>query len=112
METKWFSEKQAHGGVRHRLYKRNTKIEAWDQSPYFVDTAPNIAHYTCGKKHGLYGSGMGELIASANVPYRIAACFGGYDRLSEAKKAAEHRLKADGGDSVSVENQSNQQAGA
>ena len=98
METKWFSEKQAHGGTRHYLYHRNTNFGAWGQSPYFVDTSPHIAHYTYGKKHGLYGSGMGELILSATVPYRIAACFGGFDKLSEAKKSAEQRLRIDVGE--------------
>ena len=102
METKWFSEKQAHGGVRHRLYSRNTKLGAWGQSPYFIDTAPNIAHYTYGKKHGLYGSGMGELVASADMPYRIATCFGSFSKLSEAKKAAEQRLAADRGQAEAV----------
>lgn len=87
METKWFSEQQAHGGVRHRLYKRNTKLGAWGQTPYFVDAAPNRAHYTYGKKYGLYGSGMGEMIM-ADVPYRIAACFGGFMTLSVAKAEA------------------------
>jgi hypothetical protein len=106
METKWFSQAQAHGGVRYQLFKRNTKMGAWGQTPYFVDCAPSIAHYTCGKKYGLYGSGMGELVTSANVPYRIAACFGGYSKLSEAKKAAEHRLRSDMEDSADLPSQS------
>ena len=109
METKWFSQTQAHGGVRHQLFKRNTKMGAWGQTPYFVDCAPNIAHYTYGKKYGLYGSGMGELVASANVPYRIAACFGGFSKLSEAKKAAEHRLHADVVDSADLQTVSHTQ---
>ena len=92
METKWFSLTQTHGGVRHRLFKRNTKMGAWGQTSYFVDAAPNSAHFTMGKKYGLYGSGMGELVASANVPYRIAACFGGFSKLSEAKNVAQEML--------------------
>jgi hypothetical protein len=49
---------------------------------------------------------MGELVTSANVPYRIAACFGGYSKLSEAKKAAEHRLRSDMEDSADLPSQS------
>ena len=103
METKWFSQTEVNGNVRHRLYKRNTKMGAWGQTPYFVDSAASSAHYTYGKKHCLYGSGMGSLVASVNVPYRIAACFGGFSKLSEAKKAAEHRLHADVGDSADLQ---------
>jgi hypothetical protein len=92
MELKWFAEDQAHGGVRHRLYKRNTKMGAWGQTDYFVDASPNSAHNTMGEKYGLYGSGMGELVTMAHNPYRIAACFGGFKRLSLAKKQAEKLL--------------------
>lgn len=92
MELKWFSEIQAHGGTRYRLYKRNTSLGAWGQSDYFIDKAPNSAHYTMGRKYGLYGSGMGELVTSANIPYRIAACFGGFNKLSEAKMQAKKLL--------------------
>lgn len=94
METKWFSEEQAHGGVRHRLYKRNTKLGAWGQTDYFVDASPNSAHNTMGEKYGLFGSGMGQLITNAHTPYRIAACFGGFKRLSIAKAEAEKKLIA------------------
>lgn len=103
METKWFSQPDASGVTRHRLFKRNTRMGAWGQTPYFIDTASARHQFTYGKKHGLYGSGMGELVASANVPYRIAACFGGFSKLSEAKKAAEHRLHADVGDSADLQ---------
>jgi hypothetical protein len=91
MIKKWFSQKEANGGVRHRLYKRNTNHGAWGQSSYFIDAAPNSAHFTMGKKYGLYGSGMGAIV-DAVVPYRIAACFGGFSKLSEAKKEAEKLL--------------------
>jgi len=89
MQLKWFSEQQAHGGTRHRLYKRNTKFSAFEQTPYFIDAAPNKAHYTNGCKYGLFGSGMGKLIEQADVPYRIAACFGGFTNLQPAKAKAE-----------------------
>lgn len=93
METKWFSQTQANGDVRHRLFKRNTKIGAWAETPFFVDAARYRYNYTCGERYGLYGSGMGELITRAKVPYHIAACFGGYNRLSDAKKKAEEMLR-------------------
>ena len=93
METKWFSQTEAHGGSRYRLFKRDTSFGAyiWCRTPYFIDTATKPAHYTYGKKYGLFGSGMGELV-HAIVPYRIAACFGGFSKLSEAKKSAEQKL--------------------
>ena len=87
MELKWFSETQAHGGMRHYLYHRNTKLGAWRRTDYFIDAAPNSAHYTMGKKYGLYGSGMSEIV-NALVPYRIAACFGGFDKIAIAKMQA------------------------
>lgn len=94
MEMKWFSHEQAHGGVRHRLYERKNKFGAWKETPYFVDAAPNQAHYTYGEKYGLYGSGMGELIQNLASSYRIAACFGGFKTLTQAKKTAEQMLKS------------------
>ncbi len=92
MELKWFSEIQSHGGMRYRLYKRNTKLGSWGQTPYFIDKAPNIAHYTMGKKYGLFGSRMGDLISTAQASYRIAGCFGGFSKLSEAKNKAKELL--------------------
>ena len=85
----------AHGGKRYRLYKRNTPMGAWSQSPYFIDQAPHKGHYTFGMKYGLFGGGMGELITRADVPYRIAACFGGFATLQQAKAKAESMLEKD-----------------
>jgi hypothetical protein len=92
METKWFSEDQTNVGIRYYLYKRNTKLGAWGKTSYFIDAASNRAHYTYGEKYGLYGSGMGDLIDVSPFPYRIAACFGGFKKLSDAKKCAEKHL--------------------
>lgn len=89
MEMKWFSQTDASGMIRHRLFKRNTKMGAWAQTPYFIDAALHSYQFTYGKKYGLFGSGMGELITSASVPYRIAACFGGFSKIKEAKQKAE-----------------------
>lgn len=92
MEIKWFSQTQANGMIRHRMFKRNSPTGAWAETPYFIDQSKYTYQYTFGQKYGLFGSGMGELVASASVPYRIAACFGGYSRLSEAKFDAEKKL--------------------
>ncbi len=92
MELKWFSQSQANGIIRYRLFKRNTKIGAWGETPYFIDAAKQSYQFTFGKKYGLYGSGMGELVSSATIPYRIAACFGGFSKIVEAKLTAEKML--------------------
>jgi hypothetical protein len=51
---KWV--KLPHFGVlrRQRLFLNGR------ETPYFVDTALTIAHYTQGDRHGLFGSGMSE----------------------------------------------------
>jgi hypothetical protein len=93
MEMKWFSQEESNGNIRHRLYSRDTKFGAWNQTPYFIDSAKHKSHYTYNKKHGLYGSGMGRFIQIAqNMGFRPAACFGGFDKLSDAKKLAESKL--------------------
>ena len=93
MKTKWFSQKQGRGDTRHRLFFRNEKTSTWNETAYFIDAASAPYQFTNGKKYGLYGSGMGDKMSYANVPYRIAECFGGYNTLREAKETAEYYLE-------------------
>ncbi len=89
MEIKWFSQEDLSGTTRHRLFKRVTKFGAWGETPYFIDEAKYNHQKTMGKKYGLFGSGMGDVVLSAKVPYRIAACFGGFSKIKDAKTKAE-----------------------
>ena len=83
---RWFSQPQAHGGTRYRLYVCETG-KPWAETPYFIDKAPRRAHYTMGRRYGLFGAGMGDTIHLATEPYRIARTFGGFDTLRAAKEA-------------------------
>jgi hypothetical protein len=79
----WFTNHFACGTTRHRLY-----IDGLE-TPYFVDKASVRAHFTCGHPVGLFGSGLGEeKTRMGGETYRIAASFGGFDRISDAKKKA------------------------
>lgn len=83
LRSKWFKFPMANGCIRHRLYINGS------ETPYFIDEAKLIGHRTYGHKFGLFGAGLGNEVRTARGSYRIAAVFGGFDRISEAKKRAE-----------------------
>ncbi|MTJ93901.1 MAG: hypothetical protein F8N36_13740 [Desulfovibrio sp.] len=88
--VKWFSCEQACGTVRHRLYVDGK------ETPYFIDVASHIAHYSYGSKIGLWGAGMGEEVRRRDdSTYRIAGFLGGFTKISEAKARAERRALGD-----------------
>jgi hypothetical protein len=76
---------------RQRLYVDGV------ETPYFVDSANGVrAHRTYGDEHGLFGAGLGDLIASARIPYRIAACFGSGPKIALLKHRAEQMALSGG----------------
>jgi len=74
MKIRWFKFLQVSAIDRQRLY-----IDG-KETPYFVDKAHYRAHFTYGLPVGLYGAGM--------HPQGCAACFGGFQRIRDAKKRA------------------------
>lgn len=78
MELKWFEQKE-YTGKRLHLYKK--EASRWVLTPWFIDCADRKAHYTNGKKYGVYGAGMAKS--------GCASCFGGFSKLTEAKALAE-----------------------
>lgn len=79
-ETKWFSQVLASGVVRQRLYVDG------NETPFFIDTSDQRSHRTYGDRHGLYGSGMGDMTSAG---YRIAGCFGSARNIVPLKHRAE-----------------------
>lgn len=95
-ELKWFSQTLANGQVRHQLFKRNSKLGAWAETPYFIHaSAYKYQYYSSqGKKYGLYSSGVvGDLVSTALIPFYIAKEMGGFSRLAMAKSEAERCLR-------------------
>lgn len=82
-KLKWYSEILACGTTRQFLFLDG------QQTPFFIDSARYHAHRSLGQVHGLWGSGMGALIAEAKKPYRIAAPLGCGPKIEPLKHRAE-----------------------
>ena len=82
MELKWFEQKEYTGKRLHLYIKESSR---WVLTPWFIDSANKTAHFTYGKKYGLYGSGMDKS--------GCARCFGGFSKLKEAKELAESKAR-------------------
>lgn len=80
MNTEWHRQELASGTTRHRLYVDGV------ETPFFVDHARRVAHYSYGSPIGLWGAGLGAKPPGVN--YRIAGFFGGFKRLKDAKAQA------------------------
>lgn len=74
-KCRWRSVMLACETVRHQLYLDGS------ETPYFVDRARVLAHYTQGQKVGLFGAGMS--------PRGCAMLLGTFDRVCLAKHRAE-----------------------
>jgi hypothetical protein len=84
--VKWFGFTLSCGILRQRLFINGV------ETPFFVDTAPNSSHRTYGKKHGLFGAGMGEEIQRHDgSSYRIAATLASSNKIAGLKHNAEQQ---------------------
>ncbi len=85
MKLEWWKHKMSCGTERFRL------CDGDEETPFFVDKAHYHAHRSWpGMPISLHGAGMGELTSAG---YRIAATFGGYSKIKDAKAEGEKMYK-------------------